>query len=137
MTWYVYVLAKENVGLPACGRSGSRDTYVGMTNNVQARIIEHNSGKCYATRGCSWRLVAVATCGSRAIAAQLERYLKCGDSRDKRVSLMLHADAGLNVSPVASAAMIMQARMWTARRRYGNNTREYLMALEALLNEKG
>lgn len=82
--WCVYLI--EDTVRPADGepRKGSRSLYVGMTNALEHRVSAHNKGEVTATKGRAWKLVGVCPCPTRIVASQLERYLKCGDSRQKR-----------------------------------------------------
>lgn len=54
-------------------------TYVGMTEDVSARVAVHNAGGCPSTqRFRPWELVAFVAVQSQARAAELERYFKTG-----------------------------------------------------------
>jgi len=85
--YYVYLLYLDGVEAPAVGCSGSRDTYVGMAPDPHMRLQKHNSGSVTATRGRKWRLKALVPCRSRSEAAIVERWLKNGDTRQKRLRM--------------------------------------------------
>jgi putative endonuclease len=62
-------------------RSLSRPTktYVGMTEDVPARLSAHNAGGCSATqRFRPWELIAYIAVRDAAKAVELERYFKSG-----------------------------------------------------------
>lgn len=62
-------------------RSVSRPnkTYVGMTEDVDARLAVHNAGGCPSTeRFRPWALIAYVAVQTRSQAAELERYFKTG-----------------------------------------------------------
>ena len=102
MKWFVYLLYVQGVQVPACGRSGSRDTYVGMSDDVYSRVSRHNAGDVTSTRGRKWRLRAFIGCASRADAAKMERWFKCGDTRGKRIKL---AACGLDINGNSAASL--------------------------------
>ncbi len=67
---FVYLLESEAV-------AGQR--YVGLTNDVEARLAEHNSGKSTHTNKFKpWRIVTYVAFTDRAKAETFERYLKSG-----------------------------------------------------------
>ncbi|MBC8399880.1 MAG: GIY-YIG nuclease family protein [Candidatus Marinimicrobia bacterium] len=52
-------------------------TYVGYTNNLNRRLIEHNSGKYgYTKIGTDWKVIYCETYPSRKEARKREKYLK-------------------------------------------------------------
>ena len=54
-------------------------TYVGLTEDVTARLAKHNAGEVPSTsRFKPWMLVAYIAVPSRERATALERYLKSG-----------------------------------------------------------
>jgi putative endonuclease len=62
-------------------RSVSRPnkTYVGMTEDVDARLAVHNAGGCPSTeRFRPWSLIAHVAVQTQSHAAELERYFKTG-----------------------------------------------------------
>ena len=57
--------------------------YVGMTSNLERRILEHNSGKTKSTKGfIPWKLVFFETHPDRLAARKREKYLKSGVGKE-------------------------------------------------------
>jgi putative endonuclease len=57
--------------------------YKGMTNDIQRRIYEHNSGKHKSTAPyCPWKLVYKEIVNNRQEARERELYLKSGTGRE-------------------------------------------------------
>ena len=53
--------------------------YVGLTQNVEKRLREHNSGKTRSTKGYRpWQLIYVEEYPNRPTARKREKYLKSG-----------------------------------------------------------
>ncbi|UOY08908.1 GIY-YIG nuclease family protein [Muricauda sp. SCSIO 64092] len=53
--------------------------YVGLTQNVEKRLREHNSGKTRSTKGYRpWQLIYVEEYPDRPTARKREKYLKSG-----------------------------------------------------------
>ena len=70
--FYVYVLRSEKTGR----------RYVGSTQDVQARLQQHNSGQSLATKhGVPWRLTHQEEFVTRAKAVRRERFYKTGRGR--------------------------------------------------------
>ena len=68
--WYVYLL--KSLKRP-------EKTYVGMTDDVAARVRKHNdSGTKFTVTHRPWALVGYIAVDSKLKAAALERYLKAG-----------------------------------------------------------
>lgn len=68
--YYVYLLRSEAV--PA-------KTYVGMTDDIEARLKKHNSGGSdYTSRFKPWELITYIAVRAKDSAAELEKYLKVG-----------------------------------------------------------
>jgi len=66
--WYTYLLQNEQ-----------EKWYTGATNNLQKRILEHNSGKNKSTKyGGPWKLIYCEICISKSDAFAREKYLKSG-----------------------------------------------------------
>ena len=86
--WCVYLLAERELYTLPPARQGIRDTYVGMTNDLTARLQSHNHGDVRSTRGRTWIVCAMISCKSRQDAAALEAYLKVGSSRQKREAFL-------------------------------------------------
>jgi len=67
--WYVYIVKSIRF----------RYKYIGSTNDLHARVQEHNSGVCRASKPYRpFELMAYLAVGSKARAIKLEQYLKSG-----------------------------------------------------------
>jgi putative endonuclease len=58
--------------------------YVGTTNNINKRLLEHNTGfyeESYTVRGIPWVLVLSYSCKSSDKAYKLEKFIKNMKSR--------------------------------------------------------
>lgn len=67
---YVYLM--ESVGRP-----GHR--YIGLTDDLKARLAAHNSGRSsHTAKFKPWRVVTCIAFDTRAKASAFERYLKSG-----------------------------------------------------------
>ena len=67
--WYVYIIKSNN----------SKYRYVGPTNNLDRRLLEHNNGMCKATSPYKpFRLKAYVAIKDKNKAIELEKYLKTG-----------------------------------------------------------
>ena len=70
---FVYALQSEQ----------DKGLYIGITNDVERRVKEHNAGYNRSTRSRRpFRLFYVEECGSRNQARERERFLKSGQGRD-------------------------------------------------------
>ena len=59
--------------------SNSRKTYVGMTDDVSARLQKHNAGSSpHTSKHRPWELVASIGVRTKEKAAELEKYFKIG-----------------------------------------------------------
>ena len=57
--------------------------YVGITDNIERRIQQHNTGRNKTTRPyCSFTLVTTEIFYSRIEARQREKYFKSGEGRE-------------------------------------------------------
>jgi putative endonuclease len=75
--FYVYILA-----------SGSRELYIGITNNLARRLVQHREGKDpyrYVFRHATTKLVYVESAGEARDAIQREKQLKSWTRRRKIV----------------------------------------------------
>ena len=73
MGYYVYVLKSLKSG----------HFYKGMTDNIERRLHQHNSGLVKATKSqLPWKLLHVELCDSRAEARKLEKFFKSGFGRE-------------------------------------------------------
>lgn len=82
-TFYVYILA-----------SASRELYVGITNNLARRIVEHRDGHdpySRVFRHATVRLVLVESAGRARDAIRREQQLK-GWTRRKKLALIQEAN---------------------------------------------
>ena len=53
--------------------------YIGVTSNLEARMVEHNAGKSLHTaKFRPWRMVTYVAFSSRRQAESFEKYLKSG-----------------------------------------------------------
>lgn len=90
MTCYVYLLVRiDGNGLE---RSPSSDNgwqhirnYVGVTEDRDRRLTEHNAGETTATAGFKWKMFATMECRSREEADMVEAWMKDGESYRKRL----------------------------------------------------
>ncbi len=72
--FFVYVLKSQKNGR----------LYTGSTDNVERRLMEHNSGQSHATRHVRpFDLLHVESFQTRSQAVQRERVLKTGKGRDE------------------------------------------------------
>jgi len=63
--------------------------YVGMTNNIERRIKEHNSGYSKYTKAyLPWELIYQETCVNRLEARKREKYWKSGIGKEKLKELL-------------------------------------------------
>ena len=60
---------------------GKDSFYVGYTTNLKRRIIQHNMGETYSTKGRYWYIYCYFTFRSRYLAEDFERYLKTHSGR--------------------------------------------------------
>jgi putative endonuclease len=77
--FYVYILASD-----------SRELYVGITNNLVGRIVEHREGRDpfrYVFRHATTRLVHVEAAGGARDAIRREKQLK-GWTRRRKLALI-------------------------------------------------
>ena len=68
MSYYVYMLKSK----------GKKPlTYIGYTNNLKKRVIQHNTGKgAKFTRGRKWKLIYKENFNSKKEAISREYYIK-------------------------------------------------------------
>ena len=98
-------MAKKTKPAPACfvyviGHAGTartgmarHTTYVGWTNDVEARLAKHNSGKgARSTRGRTWVLLYSEKCASRRHAMSREWHLKRDRAFRKKLRASLTGD---------------------------------------------
>lgn len=112
--WYVYLLKKQvETNVKARGQ-GSRDLYVGMTNNLEKRLGEHNDNKSKATAGYNWGLHAFLQCENRSEAAAFERWLKVGDTKKKRAAFRTYCAPEAPANREQSQLLVQKALLWKA-----------------------
>ena len=58
--------------------------YVGLTDFVERRFLEHNSGRNKTTKPyLPFKLIFVKECATRIVARELEKYYKSGIGKEK------------------------------------------------------
>ncbi len=83
--YFVYVLKSED----------NWRFYVGMTDNIERRLKEHNSGKTKSTKGYKpWILFFHETYNTRLEARKREKYLKSGIGKEFIKNKWSHSSAG-------------------------------------------
>lgn len=71
--YVVYVLESET----------HKRVYIGMTNDLERRIKEHNNGKTKSTRFYKpWKVLFTESFSTRTEARKREKYLKSGIGRE-------------------------------------------------------
>ena len=56
--------------------------YVGLTSNVNGRLVDHNAGRCpHTVSRRPWQLHVVIEFSDEQTAVRFERYLKSGSGR--------------------------------------------------------
>ncbi|MFA6007938.1 MAG: GIY-YIG nuclease family protein [Candidatus Shapirobacteria bacterium] len=71
--YYVYILKSIK----------TREFYKGITNDLNRRLLEHNSGKNMSTRNKKpWKMVYYEECSDRIEARKKEKYFKSGFGRE-------------------------------------------------------
>jgi len=70
--YYVYVIKSIS----------NNKIYIGHTDNLQKRLLEHNSGYSKATKhSCDWQVIHKEEYLDRSLAMKREKFLKTGDGR--------------------------------------------------------
>jgi predicted GIY-YIG superfamily endonuclease len=68
MLYYVYIL--RSIPFP-------KETYIGFTTDIQARLTKHNEGGClYTTKFKPWHIVFYCIFQHKIRALMFEKYLK-------------------------------------------------------------
>lgn len=112
----VYLIRRTSMeGIVQSGQ-GSRAFYVGMAKDAIIRLSQHNAGEVLATRGADWELVCYIPCPDRNTASILERWLKVGDSRDKRDAMICARLPENRCREQDTNELIRKARIWWATR---------------------
>ena len=92
--WYVYILQG----------TGNRFWYVGSTNDLERRMIEHRDGQCHSTKAHRpLELVSYIAVQSEYQARSLEKYFKTGSGK---AILKVRI---LNNEDLAKSAMLSEA----------------------------
>ncbi|MBK9098578.1 MAG: GIY-YIG nuclease family protein [bacterium] len=74
MKYFVYILKSMN----------DEKTYIGMTNDIERRLKEHNSGKnIYTKKYTPWEVIYKEVVADRASARKREKYFKSAAGRRK------------------------------------------------------
>jgi predicted GIY-YIG superfamily endonuclease len=72
--YYVYILVSE---------INDEAHYSGVTRDLNARLVEHNRGKCpHTAKHTPWKIETAIAFRSQAKARRFERYLKTGSGRE-------------------------------------------------------
>ncbi len=72
--FFVYIIVSESKGLRF---------YVGMTEDVDRRVAEHNKGRAKSTKGyIPWKLFFFESFNSRLEARKREKYYKAGSGKE-------------------------------------------------------
>jgi putative endonuclease len=80
MSWFVYVLRSERDGR----------FYIGMSENPQARLSQHNAGMTRSTKPYRpYCLVYQKECKTRVAARALEKKYKSGSGREMLKKIVL------------------------------------------------
>ena len=70
---YVYILQSD---------SSAERFYVGLTDDLQARLQKHNNGGVpHTSKFCPWHIKTAIAFSDRQRAAEFERYLKTASGR--------------------------------------------------------
>ncbi len=65
--------------------------YVGVTENIERRLLEHNSGKCRYTKGrIPWKVIYTEKYSSLGEARKREIFLKSGQGRKYLNSIFVY-----------------------------------------------
>ena len=73
--FFVYIIVSENKNLRF---------YVGISENIEARLKQHNSGKTKSTKSyLPWKLFFFETFKSRKEAREKEKYWKSGIGKER------------------------------------------------------
>ena len=78
---FVYIIFSENSNLH----------YIGHTNNLEDRLLRHNSNRNKFTKGKGpWKLITSARCSSKSDAYRLELKLKSFKNPEFAISFLTH-----------------------------------------------
>ncbi|PIR92743.1 hypothetical protein COU01_00135 [Candidatus Falkowbacteria bacterium CG10_big_fil_rev_8_21_14_0_10_44_15] len=72
--YYVYILYSKKL----------KKRYIGSSNDLQRRLVEHNSGNCsFTSQGTPWKLIYYEVFKFEKDARQEELFLKSGKGRER------------------------------------------------------
>lgn len=84
--FFVYVIVSKVKGLRF---------YVGMSEDSETRLKQHNSGRTKSTKGyIPWEIFFTEKCSTRKEAREREKYLKSGSGKEKIKQKWSHSSAG-------------------------------------------
>ena len=84
--YYVYVLVSEIKGLRF---------YIGLTEDIERRLKEHNSGKNKSTKYyVPWKMFFFEEKKGRKAAREREKFLKSGSSKERIKEKWFRSSAG-------------------------------------------
>ena len=93
MRYFVYLIISKKSDKPV--------SYVGYTNNLKKRIIEHNSSKgAKFTRGRKWKLAYSKRYLSKSIAMREEYKLKKNIKLRNKIKLKFKKNENFNITPL-------------------------------------
>ncbi len=109
--FFIYVLHSQMTGR----------FYTGLTSDLQARMLQHNSGQSISTKNRGpWDLVYSERFETLSEAVRRERYLKTGKGRDEiKQSLAKNSTIGLTgyrSSAIARGAPVSTSRTFASHR---------------------
>jgi putative endonuclease len=83
--FYVYILFSSSL----------ENYYIGSTEDLQKRLVQHNSGKGnFSRKGIPWKLIVSIECESRMQAVQLEIKIKKEGLKDTCRTIILLESSG-------------------------------------------
>ena len=60
-----------------------RRIYIGMSRNIERRLLEHNNAQVRSTKAyCPWEVIYYELVGERSLARNKEKYYKTGFGRE-------------------------------------------------------
>lgn len=77
--WHVYVLRCTQFSEGHIPKQGERVYYTGMTNDMLARLADHNNGRNPSTKGRQWSQVGAISGLTKMEARAVETFLKTLD----------------------------------------------------------
>ena len=93
MKHYIYLIVSRS--------SGKLISYVGYTNNLKKRIINHNSSKgAKFTRGRKWKLAYSKSYISKSVAMREEYQLKKNIKLRNKIKSKFNNNENFNITPI-------------------------------------